>query len=68
MDAASQEPNDKIDANSQAFHMYTRKLTEQLNDVANNLRAEIREWISKSTEDARIGFRYDFVHRWGIET
>ena len=51
MNAASQEPNDKIDANSQAFHMDTRKLTEQLNNVANDLRAEIRERVSGNTEN-----------------
>ena len=47
-----QRLSDKIDANSQAIHVDTRKLTEQLNNVANDLRAEIRERISGNTEDA----------------
>lgn len=47
-----QQLADKIDANSQAIHVDTRKLTEQLNNVANDLRAEIRERISGTSENA----------------
>ena len=47
-----QQLADKIDANSQAIHVDTRKLTEQLNNVANDLRVEIRERISGTSENA----------------
>ncbi len=47
-----QRHSDKIDANSQAIHEDTRKFTEQLNNAANDLRAEIRERVSVNTENA----------------
>lgn len=51
IDSTSQALNNKIDVNSQASHVDTRKLTEQLNNVANDLRAEIREQVSGNTEN-----------------
>lgn len=52
MRSGIQRLSNKIDANSQAIHVDTRKLTEQLNNVASDLRAEIREQTSGNTEDA----------------
>lgn len=52
IDTTSQALNDKIDANSQAIHVDSRKLTEQINNVANDLCAEIRERISGTSENA----------------
>ena len=43
--------DDKMEANSQASHVETMKLTEKIDNVANDLRAEIRERINGKTED-----------------
>ena len=42
--------DDKMEANSQASHAETMKLTEKIDNVANDLRAEIRDRINGRTE------------------
>ena len=42
--------DDKMEANSQASHAETMKLTEKIDNVANDLRAEIRNRINGKTE------------------